>query len=169
MSLNVSESIRLAKALLVLSFAVFASLVVFGNITDYNTNFEFVTHVLSMDQTFNESIMYRAITNTALHHVAYIFIILVEAFIMICCWVGGIKMLRNIKKDALAFHESKKWGIAGLTAGLMVWFLGFQAVAGEWFGMWMAENWNGIPDATRLTLFLIGVLIFVTLENDVKE
>lgn len=165
-NISVSTLIRLSKALLVLSFAVFATLVVFGNVTDYYTNFEFVTHVLSMDQTFNERIMYRAITSVPLHHAGYVFIIIVEAFIMVTCWIGGIQMLRNSNNDAVTFHESKKWGIIGLTAGLMVWFLGFQAIAGEWFGMWMNENWNGIPDATRLTLFLIGTLVFVSLKND---
>ena len=85
---------------------------------------------------------------------------------MVTCWIGGIQMLRNSNNDAVTFHESKKWGVIGLTAGLMVWFLGFQAIAGEWFGMWMNENWNGIPDATRLTLFLIGTLVFVSLKND---
>lgn len=164
--LNTSMSIRLAKAFLVLSFAVFATLVVYGNITDYHTNFEFVTHVLGMDQTFNDEIMYRAITSVTLHHVAYVFIILVEAFIMVSCWIGGIKMLKSSNKDSTDFHESKKWGIIGMTAGLMVWFLGFQAIAGEWFGMWMNEDWNGIPDAERLTLFLIGTLIFVSLKNE---
>jgi len=165
-NLGTHTSIRLAKAFLVLSFAVFATLVVFGNVTDYHTNFEFVTHVLSMDQTFNDGIMYRAITNETLHHIGYVFIILVEAFIMLSCWIGGIQMLRHINDDTRAFHKSKKWGIIGLTAGLMVWFLGFQAIAGEWFGMWMNEDWNGIPDATRLTLFLLGTLIFVSLRND---
>ena len=33
--LGTHTSIRLAKAFLVLSFAVFATLVVFGNVTDY--------------------------------------------------------------------------------------------------------------------------------------
>lgn len=158
--------IRLAKALMVLFFAVFATLVVFGNITDYNTNFQFVTHVLSMDQTFNEGIMYRAISNETLHHVGYIFIIIIEAFIMVSCWIGGIAMLRKVNAPTSEFIDSKKWGIVGLTAGIAVWFLGFQAIAGEWFGMWMNEDWNGIPDATRLTTFLLGSLIFITLNND---
>ncbi len=161
--------IRISKSVLVLSFAVFATLVVLGNVTDYYTNFEFVTHVLSMDETFNDDIMYRAITNETIHHIGYILIILIEAFIMVSCWVGGINMLRHLKSDPAAFHQSKLWGMIGLTAGLALWFLGFQAIAGEWFGMWMNADWNGIPDATRLTLFLLGTLIFLTMKNDDME
>ncbi len=40
---------RLSKALMVCAIALFATLVVFGNMTDYNTNFVFVHHVLQMD------------------------------------------------------------------------------------------------------------------------
>src|SRR5699024_6223194 len=98
------------------------------------------THVLSMDQTFNDGIMYRAITNETLHHVGYVFIILVEAFIMLSCWIGGIQMLRHTNADARAFHTSKRWGIIGLKAGLMVCFLGFVVIAGELFCMWMSNE-----------------------------
>lgn len=164
--LDTGVSIRLSKAFLVLSFAIFSTLVVLGNITDYYTNFEFVTNVLGMEHTFNDAIMYRSITNITLHHIGYVIIILVEAFIMVCCWVGGLKMVKNVNKDSIHFHESKKWGIIGMTAGLAVWFLGFQAIAGEWFGMWMNQDWNGIPDAERLTMYLLGTLIFVSLKND---
>ncbi|HEY4856776.1 MAG TPA: DUF2165 family protein, partial [Xanthobacteraceae bacterium] len=42
-------AIRIAKAALVAAVALLASLVSFGNLTDYGTNFAFVQHVLSMD------------------------------------------------------------------------------------------------------------------------
>ncbi len=65
-------AIRAAKAATVAAIALFASLVTFGNLTDYNTNFIFVEHVLSMDTIFPFStIKYRAITNPALHQAAY--------------------------------------------------------------------------------------------------
>ena len=40
---------RIAKIAMVASLALFAFVVTFDNITDYDTNFEFVRHVLSMD------------------------------------------------------------------------------------------------------------------------
>ena len=65
-------AIRAAKAATVAAIALFASLVTFGNLTDYNTNFVFVEHVMSMDTIFPFStIKYRAITSPALHHAAY--------------------------------------------------------------------------------------------------
>src|SRR5262249_24399271 len=52
-----------AKAATVAAIALFASLVTFGNLTDYDTNLAFIQHVLSMDTIFPSSrISYRAIT-----------------------------------------------------------------------------------------------------------
>ena len=71
---------RAAKAATVAAIALFATLVAFGNLTDYDTNFAFVQHVLSMDTIFPFStIKYRAITSPALHHLAYALIIAAEA------------------------------------------------------------------------------------------
>jgi len=58
------NAIRAAKAATVAAIALFASLVTFGNLTDYDTNLAFIQHVLSMDTIFPSSrISYRAITN----------------------------------------------------------------------------------------------------------
>lgn len=43
---------RLSKTLLTAAIAVLVSLLVFGNVTDYGTNFEFVRHVIMMDTIF---------------------------------------------------------------------------------------------------------------------
>lgn len=60
-------AIRYSKLLLLLSIAIFCTLVSFGNITDYATNFEFVKHVLMMDTIFSSSsIAYRSINNMIL-------------------------------------------------------------------------------------------------------
>jgi predicted small integral membrane protein len=72
-------AIRAAKVM-VAAIALFASLVTFGNLTDYNTNLAFVQHVLSMDTIFAFStIKWRAITDPALQHAAYTLIIATEA------------------------------------------------------------------------------------------
>ena len=42
-------TLRATKLLLVFGVAVFYSLVVFNNITDYDSDYEFVRHVLMMD------------------------------------------------------------------------------------------------------------------------
>ena len=71
--------IRISKALAVLAAALFATIVTINNITDYRTNFIFVQHVFMMDTTYpDNNIMYRAITAPALHHIGYLFIIVLK-------------------------------------------------------------------------------------------
>ncbi len=61
--------IRRSKLALVLMAGGFGLLVVFSNVTDYVSNYEYVGHVLSMDTTRpNEALRYRAITSPMLHH-----------------------------------------------------------------------------------------------------
>jgi hypothetical protein len=71
--------IRVVKPALVAAIALLVSLVAFGNLTDYDTNFVFVQHVMSMDTIYPFStIRYRAISAPALHHAAYALIIAAE-------------------------------------------------------------------------------------------
>lgn len=159
--------IRLSKAMLSLSVGLFAAIVVFGNLTDYKTNYRFVSHVLSMDTTFPDSTARkRAITSPRWYHIFYGLVIAFEAVVALLCSLGGLKMLFAASKDSQRFHQSKSLSIAGLTSGLMVWFTGFQAIASEWFGSWMSTEWNGLPSAARITQILSALLVFISLKND---
>ena len=70
---------RSSKVLLTWAVALFATLVVFNNLTDYDSNYAFVSHVLMMDTTFaGNRAMWRAIDTPFLYHAVYWIIILVE-------------------------------------------------------------------------------------------
>ena len=154
--------IRYSKASLTAAIALFASLVAFGNITDYGSNFAFVQHVLLMDTIFpTATIRYRAIDSVIAHHAAYIFIIILEALTAILCWVGAWQMFRSRYAPASEFHRRKRVAIVGLTLGFLVWQVGFMSIGGEWFGMWMSEQWNGVPSAFRFFVTIGIVLIYV--------
>ena len=63
---------RIAKTVMVGSLALFAFIVTFDNLTDYDTNVEFVRHVLIMDTTFpNSTLYYRSATSSALWNLSY--------------------------------------------------------------------------------------------------
>ena len=53
--------------------------------------------------------------------------------------------------------------VIGLTTCLLIWLVGFIAIGGEWFGMWMSTQWNGIESAFRFSALILGILIFVVL------
>jgi predicted small integral membrane protein len=163
-------AIRAAKVATVAAIALFASLVTFGNVTDYNTNFAFVEHVLSMDTIFAFStIKYRAIASPALHHAAYDLIIAVEAVIALLCWIGAVALVRRLRADAAAFNRAKTFAVLGLTLGFLLWQVGFMSIGGEWFGMWQSQQWNGVPSAFRFVVTIIAVLIFVAMPDQELE
>ena len=158
--------VRLAKIAMVVSIALFATMVAFGNITDYGTNFAFVEHVLSMDTIFERStIRYRAITSPALHHLAYAVIIATEALMAVLCWIGAWALWRKLRADAGAFNRAKVFAVLGLTLGFLLWQVGFMTIGGEWFGMWQSKSWDGVPSAFRFVMVIMAVLIFVVLPD----
>jgi predicted small integral membrane protein len=163
--------LRASKAIAVAAMGLLVSLVAFGNLTDYDTNFAFVQHVLLMDTTFPSStIRYRAITNPVLHHAAYALIIAAEVLTAALCWMGALQLLRHIGDTGQGFNRAKRTAIAGLTVGFLLWKVGFIALGGEWFGMWMSQQWNGIPSAFRYLVMTLGVLIFLSLpDHDTSE
>ena len=67
---------RIAKVVMVGCAALFALLVAADNLTDYGTNYAFVSHVLSMDTTFpGNALLYRRITSPILWQAGYALII----------------------------------------------------------------------------------------------
>ena len=159
--------IRYSKILLVAAIALFASLVAFGNITDYGSNFDFVRHVLLMDTIFPAAtIKYRAIDSVVAHHAIYILIIVFETLTAILCWAGAWQLFRSRHATAAVFNRRKSVAVAGLTLGFLVWQVGFMSIGGEWFGMWMSEQWNGVPAAFRFVMTIGVVLIYVVLRDE---
>jgi predicted small integral membrane protein len=159
--------IRLSKTALVATIALWVTLVAFGNITDYGTNLAFVQHVLAMDTIFPDSaIRYRAIHAPWLQHAAYILIIVVEVAIAALCWLGTWRMWRNRHAPTTLFRRAKRGALAGLVLGIALWLGGFMAIGGEWFGMWMSAQWNGIASAFRFAAVLLLALVFVAQRND---
>lgn len=154
---------RLAKLFAVASMALLASLVSFGNLTDYGSNLQFVEHVLRMDTTFpGNANMYRAITSPMLQHLGYDLIILLETVTALLCWAGVIAMWRAIRHENAVFARAKRWAIAGLTLGYLTWQVCFMTIGGEWFGMWQSQQWNGTESAFRFFMTFLVILIFVT-------
>jgi predicted small integral membrane protein len=161
--------IRLSKTTGVAAIALFASLVAFGNITDYGTNLAFVQHVFSMDTVFpTTTIKYRAIDNPTLQNSGYVLIIAAETLTAILCWIGAARLFLA-SGDAAAFNRAKGIAVAGLTLGFLIWQVGFMSIGGEWFGMWMSQKWNGVPDAFRFFVTILMVLIYLILPDQADD
>ena len=158
--------LRLAKIAMTGSMALLTFLVAFGNVTDYGSNFNFVQHVLSMDTTFPDSnLHWRAITNPAVWHFGYCVIILGEGLTCAAYTIGTAMLVRDLKTHGAVFNAAKRWVYVATALAVLVWFLGFTVVGGEWFAMWQSTIWNGQQPAFRIYMTALGIGIFIALAD----
>jgi predicted small integral membrane protein len=161
-------TLRVAKTSLVFAVALFYSFVVFNNVTDYNSNYQFIRHVLMMDSTFpGNHGMWRALNQPAVHTLFYLSVITWESVTMILCWWGGLRLARTLRGTAAAFQSAKNVAIAALSLSLLMWLVAFLSVGGEWFLMWQSKTWNGQDAAFRL-FTVIGIVLLFLAQPDVE-
>lgn len=135
--------------------ALYMTLVVFGNITDYETNHAFVRHVLAMDTTFGSpNTSWRAITNPTAVTIAYVLIIAWEAVTALVMIAALVSWLRR-REEVARRLSSTGWVMQALLFGG-----GFIAIGGEWFVMWQSQEWNGLaPAFQNFVIAGIGLLL----------
>jgi predicted small integral membrane protein len=158
---------RIVKIVMLGSLALFAGLVTFDNLTDYQTNYAFVRHVLSMDATPpGSALMYRSISSPALWEAAYALIIAGEGATALGFTGAAALLLRHLRSPATSFNRAKGLAVVASGLGFLVWFLGFMVIGGEWFQMWQSSQWNGQEAAFRFYLTILAVLIFVMQKDE---
>ena len=158
--------LRTAQLLLVSGVALFYTLIVLNNTTDYGSNYEFVRHVMMMDSTFPENhAMWRAVNSPSMHTAFYVGIIGWEATTMLLCWWGAVQMARTLRAAETAFEGAKGWAIAGLTLGLLMWLVAFLSIGGEWYLMWQSKTWNGQDSAFRM-FAVMGLTLLLVMQRE---
>jgi predicted small integral membrane protein len=158
--------LRVAKLAVILAVALFYTLVVFNNLTDYDSNYQFVRHVLMMDSTFpGNHGMWRAMNSPVWHTAFYVSIIAWESLVMVLCWWGGVRLARVLSAPAEVFNRSKSTAIAALALALLMWLVAFLEVGGEWFLMWQSKSWNGQETAFRM-FTVIGIVLLLLAQPD---
>jgi predicted small integral membrane protein len=161
--------LRGAKAALVFAVGLFYAFVVLNNLTDYDSNYQFIRHVLMMDSTFpGNRGMWRAMNSPAIHTVFYWSIIVWECVTMILCWWGGLRLAKCLKGDANAFRAAKNMAILGLTLSLLMWLVAFLSVGGEWFLMWQSKAWNGQEAAFRMFM-VVGIVLLLLVQPEAEK
>jgi predicted small integral membrane protein len=159
---GINMELRLCKVAVAGSLALFALLCGIDNVMDYESNFMFVSHVLSMDTTFSgNSLRSRAITEPALWRLGYAVIIGAELVVGACYLGSAVQMLRRLNTSAARFNDAKRLFHVATALAFLLWFTGFMAVAGEWFQMWQSTQWNGQEPAFRFYITSLVAAIFV--------
>lgn len=145
--------LRLLQAFVVFIAGLYGLFVLMGNLMDYDSNYQFVKHVLSMDTTFEgNALMWRAITEPWIWTVGYIGIIITEAAFALCGLVGGIALFMKRNAGNAVYDRARSWGYTAFGLGLLIWFVGFIVVGSEWFAMWQSSSWNGKDTAMPLAI-----------------
>lgn len=160
-------AVRISKILLVSVIAINLSLVVLNNLLDYNSNYNFVQHVMKMDTVFPDNqLKWRAIDSPFIWNVFYIIIIIWEILIAYFCWKGVIKLFKNLKSTGEEFIKAKTPAVIGLTLCLLLFGLAFITIGGEWFFMWQSKTWgDGMPSALRIFTMTGLILIYLNMKE----
>lgn len=161
--------LRATKTSLVFGIAVFYTLLVFNNLTDYDSNYQFVRHVLMMDSTFpGNHGMWRALNSPAWHTAFYLGIIAWEFLTMVLCWWGTARLVKTLRGTTVEFSKAATVAIAALASSLLMWLLAFLSVGGEWFLMWQSKTWNGQEAAFRM-FTIVGVILLLLAQREEVE
>ena len=160
-----TDVLRVAKAMLTAAAAIWSLMVALDNVFDYQSNFLFVRHVLEMDTTSpGNSGAWRAVRAPLIQHAAYALVIVTQFAVGALTGCGAVLMVRN-RKDGLQFKRARTLAVMGLTLGIILWLVGFEVIAGEWFMMWQSHDWNAQEAAFRFVAVYAAVLIFVSLDE----
>jgi predicted small integral membrane protein len=158
--------IRIAKLFLLSGVAFFYTLVVFNNLSDYNSNAQYVRHVLLMDTTMpGNNGMWRSISSPAIDRAFYLGIIAWEILTIILLAWGIVRLLRVLRKPSAAFNAAKFLPVLALTLSLLMWLVAFIGVGGEWFLMWQSKVWNGEETAFR-DFAVVGLVFLILVQPD---
>lgn len=163
--MNIINMQQLSKATIAFTVGFFCLLVGYDNIVDFDTNYEFVNAVLSMDDmepffSGNKDIDSRAITNPTVHLIAYWIIIIGELITGLICMTGSIYMFFSIEKKR--FINGQVIYLIGATFAILLWYLGFAVIGGEYFSMW-ANKMNGQMKAYTFSIFILLTALYVAL------
>jgi len=154
---------RTSKIMLIFFLAMFFLGVAINNIIDYEINFQFVQHVVSMDAMqpwFDPAIVTkRSITDPAVQLFLYHCIIAAELLAGLLALFACYKMIINIKNDK-NFANAKNIYVIAAMLMMSVWYFGFNVIASNWFYMW-ANQYDASNTAYNFIIFILLSLIYV--------
>lgn len=157
---------RVCTSIFVLMVAFYYLMVAFDNITNPTnpnaSNWPFVQGVLSGDGVPPDSgFGYRFIDAEWFQVLSYIGIIAGETLTGILLAIAGILGLRR-SSSCPRWGGAQKWTFAGGTLGLAVFFVGFMAIGGNWFIMYLNSKFNGLEPAFQNSVMTVFMLVLVS-------
>jgi len=160
---------RSAKILLLGAVALMHTLIVVNNATDFDSNYQFVRHVLMMDSTFpGNHDMWRALPQSNVHLAFYLSIIAWEIATTVLLWWGLTVLIRTVDSPVATFNRAKRVAVIALTLSSLMWLVAFLTVGAEWFLMWQSHTWNGQEAGFRM-FEVVGIVLVIFLLPEREE
>lgn len=138
------------KLVLVAYYLIMFLMFAVNNTVDFDTNYQYVKHVLIMD-TIASPNSSRAILNSTIHLAAYFLIIIWQYLTFLVGAIGLWNYLKNSEKYLINY---------ALLMGITLYLFGYLVLASEWFLMWQSKSWNGQGAAFQFTILFTLILIF---------
>ena len=158
---DVMRVLRTTASGAVLMVAAYFAVVAFDNITNPASNWAFVKGVLSLDGVAPDSgFEWRAIDATWVAVIAYVVLIAMETLTAVLLAWAGVVGLRAAT-DRVGWANAQRLTMLGITTGLLVFFLGFITIGGNWFVMYLNTKWNGLEPAFQNTVTTLLVALYV--------
>lgn len=158
------QPLRILQAFTLFSAGLYGLFVLMGNLMDYDSNYQFVKHVLSMDTTFEgNALMWRAITEPWVWTVGYLGIIITEGVFAALGLIGGVVLFVRRNASAASYDRARAWGYSAYGVGLLIWFIGFIVIGSEWFAMWQSSSWNGKDTAMPLAILWAAFAVLLAI------
>lgn len=140
---------RIGKIVLVFGMGLFCTLAALNNSLTLQGTYGAVKSAVDMQGTFKVPIlMWRAFENPLYIWMAAFGIIAFEAVSGVICLWGAARMWAA-RKSAAAFNDAKSTAILGLSIAAVLYLVGFQAIAGEWFMLWQNRQAHTLDEAFR--------------------
>lgn len=159
---------RVAKLLLLASIALLYTLIVFDNLTDFDSNYQVVRHVLMMDSTFpGNHGMWRAVHQPLVHLTFYIGIIAWEIATTFLLWWGATALFHALRSSSTTFNAAKRVPVMALTLSLLMWLVAFLTIGANWFLMWQSRMWNGQQVAVEMFV-VVGIVLLLMLQPETE-
>lgn len=158
-------TINFLKVFLVFSIGVFFLLTSYGNFVDFQTNFIYIKHIISMDTTFQRpQLISRAITDTNKQLIIYQLIIAFQGITAFCCLLSSLLLARSVFHKA-SLKRTKLIATVSLFLGFCYFFLGFIIMGGEWFCMWQSHVANSQVMASLFSILILMIILFLNQEE----
>lgn len=150
---------RVVSSCVTVMSALYFLLVAFDNLTNPGSNWEFVKGVLSGDgMPEGNGFEWREIHATWFAAVVYAVIIAGETAAGALLLHGGVCGLLRRARPA-AWDRAQRSVLAGGLVGLLIFFLGFTVIGGNWFAMYLNDKWNGMDPAFQNTVTVLFALV----------